>query len=128
MIQEALNAVDNYRKNLNIGSIEEINTWISDDFIGYFGYYTDKDFEIYRADSYKLSNIETLKSYEGKNPYWKYIDLTHNLRTHDEIILSSILEFYLFEEKVATALAMEVFKKESGEWKLYRQHMERYSR
>ncbi|MEH7225395.1 DUF4440 domain-containing protein [Bacillus sp. JJ1566] len=127
MFQEALNAVYDYRKDLNEGNIEKINAWISDDFIGYFGYYTDKEFEIYRVDSYKLSNIETIKSYEGKSPYWKYTDLTHNLRSPDELILSSIVEFYFQEEKVATALAMEVFKKESGVWKLFRQHMERYS-
>jgi hypothetical protein len=29
--------------------------------------------------------------------------------------------------KVATALAMEVFEKELGEWKLYREHMEKYA-
>lgn len=127
MIQETLNVVYDYRKDLNEGNIEKINKWISDDFIGYFGYYTDKDYEIYRAKSYKQGNVETIKGYEGKRPYWKYTDLTHNLRTNDEVILSSIVEFYLQEEKVATALAMEVFKKESGIWKLYRQHMERYS-
>lgn len=127
MIQEALNAVHDYRKDLNAGGIEKINNWISDHFIGYFGYYDDKEFEIYRGNAYRLDNSNTLKNYEGKNPYWKYIDLTHNLRAADEIILSSILEFYLFEEKVATALVMEVFKKEAGEWKLFRQHMERYA-
>ncbi|MDR4889791.1 DUF4440 domain-containing protein [Fredinandcohnia sp. QZ13] len=128
MIQEALDAVYEYRNDLNEGNIDKINAWISDDFIGYFGYYADKEFEIYRADSYKLDNIETIKGYEGKSPYWKYTDLTHNLRTDDEIIFSSIVEFYLQEEKVATALAMEVFKKESGGWKLFRQHMESYSK
>ncbi|MEH7236861.1 DUF4440 domain-containing protein [Bacillus sp. JJ1562] len=128
MNQEALNAVYDYRKDLSEGNLEKINAWISDDFIGYFGYYSDKEYEIYRADSYKLDNIETVKGYEGKNPYWIYTDLAHSLRTDDEIILSSIVAFYLQEKKVATALAMEVFKKESGGWKLYRQHMERYSK
>ncbi|WP_010676723.1 hypothetical protein [Bacillus timonensis] len=126
MIQEALHDVYRYRNDVNEGNIEKINAWISDDFIGYFGYYPDKEFEIYRAESYKQDNIETLKGYEGKSPYWKYTDLTHHLRKPDEIILSSIVEFYFLEEKVASALAMEVFKKESGGWKLYRQHMEGY--
>lgn len=126
MEQEALLAVKSYRKDLNGGEIEKINSWISDSFIGYFGYYNDKDYEIYRGEDYRMDNVETLKNYEGKQPYWKYIDLTYNLRGDDELILSSIIEFYLKKQKVATALAMEVFKKEENEWKLYRQHMESY--
>ncbi|MFS0865045.1 hypothetical protein [Fredinandcohnia sp. 179-A 10B2 NHS] len=43
------------------------------------------------------------------------------------MILSSIVTFYLSGEKAATALAMEIFKKEENGWKLYRQHMERYA-
>jgi hypothetical protein len=126
MKQEALLAVQAYRKDLNEGNIEKINSWISDSFIGYFGYYNDKEYEIYRGEEYRLDNIETLKNYEGKQPFWKYIDLTHNLRTSDELILSSILEFYLENQKVATALAMEIFKKEKNGWQLFRQHMESY--
>jgi hypothetical protein len=126
MLQEALNAIDQYRKVLNTRTVYEVNDWISDNFIGYFGYYHDRDYEIYRAESYKLDNIETLKAYEGKNPCWSYNDLTHNMRSPDEIIISSIVDFYLSDSKIASALAIEVFKKESGKWKLYRQHMERY--
>ncbi|WP_442599863.1 DUF4440 domain-containing protein [Neobacillus sp. D3-1R] len=127
MLKDALNAVVEYRRVINTGNVMEINKWVSDDFIGYVGYYADKDYEVYRGDSYKLDNVETFKSFEGKDPFWKYKDLTHSLRTPNELILSSIVEFYLSGEKVATALAMEVFKKELGEWKLYRQHMEKYA-
>lgn len=47
-------------------------------------------------------NIETLKSYEGQKPYWKYKDLTHSLRTENELILSAIVDFYLQDKKVAS--------------------------
>ncbi|WP_439876047.1 DUF4440 domain-containing protein [Bacillus mycoides] len=127
MRNEALHAVEEYRKDLNAGNIEKINSWVSNDFIGYFGYYSDRDYEVYRGDTYKEDNIETLKSYEGQSPYWKYKDLTHNLRMENELILSAIVEFYLQDKKVASVLAMEVFKKEIDGWKLYRQHMERYA-
>lgn len=127
MLQEALNAIEQYRNVLNTGTVFEVNEWISDNFIGYFGYYHDRDYEIYRGESYKLDNIETFKAYEGKNPLWSYSDLTHSLRSPDEVILSSIVDFYLSNTKVASAMAIEVFKKESGGWKLYRQHMERYA-
>ncbi|WP_395761556.1 hypothetical protein [Bacillus sp. 3G2] len=68
MENEAIRAVEEYRKDSNAGNIEKINSWVSDDFIGYFGYYSDKDYEVYRGDTYKEDNIETLKSYEGQNP------------------------------------------------------------
>ncbi|MGN4422958.1 hypothetical protein ACTFQN_03680 [Bacillus cereus group sp. MYBK30-1] len=45
----------------------------------------------------------------------------------NELILSAIVDFYLQDKKVASVLAMEVFKKEMDGWKLYRQHMERYA-
>ncbi|TPV47148.1 DUF4440 domain-containing protein [Bacillus dicomae] len=127
MMNEALYAIEEYRKELNAGNIEKINNWVSDNFIGYFGYYSDRDYEVYRGDTYKEDNIETLKSYEGQNPYWKYKDLTHSLRKENELVLSSIVDFYLHDKKVASVLAMEVFKKEIDGWKLYRQHMERYA-
>ncbi|MHC0036915.1 DUF4440 domain-containing protein [Pseudoneobacillus sp. C159] len=127
MLNEALLAVKEYREVLNSGKIDQIKQWVSDDFIGYFGYYTDRDYEVYRGSEYKEDNIATFKAYEGKNPFWQYNDLTQNLRTPSELIISSILEFYLSGIKVATVLAMEVFKKEAGEWKLFRQHMERYA-
>ncbi|CAG9621532.1 DUF4440 domain-containing protein [Sutcliffiella rhizosphaerae] len=127
MEKEAIKAVEEYRSILNEGEVEEVNKWISDDFIGYFGYYNYRDYEVYNGESYKESNIETLNSYKGKNPYWEYQDLTRNLRSENEMILSSIIDFYISGEKVATALAMEIFKKERDGWKLYRQHMERYS-
>lgn len=127
MENEAIRAVEEYRKDLNAGNIEKINSWVSDDFIGYFGYYSDKDYEVYRGDTYKEDNIEILKSYEGQKPYWEYKDLTHSLRTENELILSAIVDFYLQDKKVASVLAMEVFKKEMDGWKLYRQHMERYA-
>ncbi|MED0973164.1 DUF4440 domain-containing protein [Bacillus paramycoides] len=114
-------------KNEAIRAVEKINSWVSDDFIGYFGYYSDRDYEVYRGDTYKEDNIETLKSYEGQKPYWKYKDLTHSLRMENELILSAIVDFYLQDKKVASVLAMEVFKKEMDGWKLYRQHMERYA-
>lgn len=126
MKDEASIAVIEYRKDLNEGDVEKINEWISNDFIGYFGYYPDKDYEIYRGESYRLDNIETFKEYRGKKPYWHYIDLTSNLRSPNELIVSSIVDFYLSEDKVASVLSLEVFKKESDQWKLYRQHMERY--
>ncbi|MBM6618073.1 DUF4440 domain-containing protein [Bacillus suaedaesalsae] len=124
---EAIKVIEEYRSVLNKSDVNEVNTWISDDFIGYFGYYNDRDYEIYNGDSYKKSNVETFNSYKGKNPQWEYNDLTHNFRSEKEIILSSIITFYLSGEKVASALAMEIFKKEQDGWKLYRQHMERYS-
>ncbi|MDZ5473076.1 DUF4440 domain-containing protein [Bacillus sp. 31A1R] len=127
MLKEALKAVENYRKMVNGGDVNEVNAWISNDFIGYFGYYNDRDYEVYTGESYKQSNVETFSSYEGKSPYWDYHDLTHNMRSESEIIISSIVDFYLSNKKVATALAMEVFRKENEEWKLYRQHMERYA-
>lgn len=127
MRNEALHAVEEYRKDLNAGNIEKINSWISDDFIGYFGQYSDRDYEVYRGDTYKEDNIETLKSYKGQKPYWEYKDLTCSLRMENELILSAMVEFYLQDKKVASVLAMEVFKKEMDGWKLYRQHMERYA-
>ncbi|MES5938609.1 MULTISPECIES: hypothetical protein [unclassified Bacillus cereus group] len=42
-------------------------------------------------------------------------------------MLSAIVDFYLHDKKVASVLAIEVFKKEMDGWKLYRQHMERYA-
>ncbi|HWL24622.1 MAG TPA: DUF4440 domain-containing protein [Ureibacillus sp.] len=127
MLNEAIKAVEEYRSILNQGDVHEVNKWISDDFIGYFGYYNDRDYEIYNGKSYKESNVETLNSYKGKSPTWDYQDLTKNLRSETEIILSSIVTFSQSGEKVATALCIEIFKKELDEWKLYRQHMERYS-
>ncbi|MFT4416437.1 DUF4440 domain-containing protein [Fredinandcohnia humi] len=127
METEALEAVKRYRDVLNKGTVFEVNEWISNDFVGYFGYYNDRDYEVYTGESYKKGNIETLQSYEGKNPYWEYKDVTYNLRSENEIILSSIVTFYLSGKQAATALAMEIFKKEESGWKLYRQHMERYS-
>ncbi len=35
MENEAIRAVEEYRKDLNAGNIEKINSWVSDDFIGY---------------------------------------------------------------------------------------------
>ncbi|WP_053367846.1 hypothetical protein [Bacillus sp. FJAT-27245] len=127
MLNEAIKAVEEYRSILNKGDVQEVNKWISDAFIGYFGYYNDRDYEVYDGSSYKKSNVETIKGYQGKNPYWEYNDLTMNLRSKNELILSSILNFYLSGEKVAVALAMEIFRKEPDGWKLYRHHMERYS-
>lgn len=127
MLNEALKAVEEYRNVLNTNDVNAVNKWISKDFIGYFGYYNDRDFEVYNCESYKLSNVETLESYKGRNPQWNYTELTRNLRSENEIILSSIIDFYLSGKKVASALAMEIFKKEQEGWKLYRQHMERYS-
>ncbi|PKR77359.1 DUF4440 domain-containing protein [Halalkalibacillus sediminis] len=126
MEKEALKEVERYRTTLNNGDVHEINRWISDDFIGYFGYYNDVDYEIYDGDSYKKSNVETINSYNNQSPVWEYNDLTNHLRSEDEMIFSSIIDFYLSGEKVASALAMEVFKKEKDGWKLFRQHMERY--
>lgn len=126
MGNEALKAVFDYRKVLNSGDVQKINEWISDDFVGYFGYYSDRDYEIYRGEAYRLDNLETFKGYEGKEPYWHYNDLTSNLRSSNELILSSIVDFYLQKEKVASALTVEVFKREANGWKLFRQHMERY--
>ncbi|MFJ8067153.1 DUF4440 domain-containing protein [Psychrobacillus sp. NPDC096426] len=127
MVSKAIKAVEEYRSVLNNRDVNEVNKWISNDFIGYFGYYNDRDYEVYNGDSYKKSNVETFNSYKGKNPQWEYNDLTHNLRSENEIIFSSIINFYLSGEKVASALALEIFKKERDGWKLYRQHMERYS-
>ncbi|WP_059173325.1 hypothetical protein [Bacillus sp. FJAT-27445] len=127
MLSEAIKAVEMYRSILNKGDVQEVNRWISDDFIGYFGYYNDRDYEVYDGKSYKESNVVTINSYQGKSPFWEYNDLTRNLRSENEIILSSIINFYLSGEKVAVALAMEIFRKEPDGWKLYRQHMERYS-
>lgn len=127
MLNEAIKAVEEYRSVLNTNDVKEVNKWISNEFIGYFGYYNDRDYEVYNGDSYKQSNIETFESYKGQSPQWQYKDLTRNLRSEKEIILSTIIDFYLNGEKVASALAMEILKKEQGGWKLYRQHMERYS-
>jgi hypothetical protein len=126
MQNEGLNAVKDYRKLLNTGKVQEINKWISDDFIGYFGYYEDREYEVYRVEQYRLDNIETFKMYEEKKPFWVYNDLTHSLREENELILSSIVDFYFSEQKVASALAVEVFRKENSGWKLFRQHMEKY--
>ncbi|MGN7359534.1 DUF4440 domain-containing protein [Paenibacillus sp. SAF-054] len=127
MFNEAIAAVAEYRKVINEGTAEEINEWISDDFIGYFGYYQDKDYAIYRGEHYRTDNTETLALYEGKNPHWEYTDLTLNMREDHELVLSAIVDFSLQGRKVASALAMEVFRKEQGAWKLYRQHMEKYA-
>jgi len=127
MLNKAIKAVEEYRYDLNNSDVNKVNQWVSDDFIGYFGYYNDRDYEVYNGDSYKRSNVETINSFKGKNPKWEYNDLTHSLRSENEIILSSIINFYLSGEKVASSLTIEIFKKEEGEWKLYRQHMERYS-
>ncbi|MBT2683801.1 DUF4440 domain-containing protein [Bacillus sp. ISL-37] len=126
MLNEGLNAVKDYRKLLNTGKVREINKWISDDFIGYFGYYEDREYEVYHGEQYRLDNIETFKMYEEKKPSWVYNDLTHSLREENELILSSIVDFYFSEQKVASALAVEVFRKENSGWKLFRQHMEKY--
>lgn len=127
MLNKAIKAIEEYRYDLNNSDVNKVNQWVSDDFIGYFGYYNDRDYEVYNGDSYKRSNVETINSFKGKNPKWEYNDLTHSLRSENEIILSSIINFYLSGEKVASSLTIEIFKKEEGEWKLYRQHMERYS-
>ncbi|RTR35162.1 DUF4440 domain-containing protein [Robertmurraya yapensis] len=127
MLEEALLAVEKYRDVLNSGNAHEVNKWISDDFIGYFGYYADRDYEIYRGEAYKFGNVETIGAYKDKNAKWVYQDLTRNMRTENELILSAIVDFYFSDQKVASALAMEVFKCEEGSWKLFRQHMERYA-
>ncbi|MCJ8011939.1 DUF4440 domain-containing protein [Paenibacillus sp. KQZ6P-2] len=127
VFNEAIAAVEEYRRTINEGTVEEVNAWISDDFIGYFGYYPDRDYEIYRSEHYKTDNIETLALYEGKEPNWNYIDLARNMRSDNELIVSAIVDFSLKGVKVASVLAMEVFRKELGAWKLYRQHMEKYA-
>ncbi|GIO32363.1 MULTISPECIES: DUF4440 domain-containing protein [Paenibacillus] len=127
MFDEAIAAVEAYRRVINEGTAEEVNAWISDDFIGYFGYYPDRDYEVYRSEHYKTDNLETLAMYEGKEPHWEYSDLARNMRTENELILSAIVNFSLHGKQVASVLAMEVFRKEQGEWKLYRQHMEKYA-
>ncbi|MBE9915825.1 DUF4440 domain-containing protein [Paenibacillus donghaensis] len=127
MLEEAIAAVEEYRRVINKGNVEEVNTWISDEFIGYFGYYPDRDYEIYRSEHYKTDNIETFAAYEGKQPHWEYKDLARNMRTDNELIISAIVDFSLHGKKVASVLAMEVYRKEKGAWKLYRQHMEKYA-
>jgi hypothetical protein len=124
MLNAALEAVNEYRRVINNEDVYEVNKWISDDFLGYFGYYQDRPYEVYTGESYRKDNIETLNSFIGKKPFWEYEDLHHYLRAKDELILSSIVHFYLSGKKVASSLAMEVFNKEAGGWKLYRQHME----
>ncbi|MEC0240956.1 DUF4440 domain-containing protein [Paenibacillus dokdonensis] len=127
MFDDAIAAIEEYRRVINAGTVEEVNAWISDDFIGYFGYYQDRDYEVYRSEHYKTDNIETLAMYEGKQPHWEYVDLTRNMRSDNELIVSAIVNFSLQGTKAASVLAMEVFRKEQGAWKLYRQHMEKYA-
>ncbi|MED5016302.1 DUF4440 domain-containing protein [Paenibacillus chibensis] len=127
MFHEAVAAVEEYRRVINGGTAEEVNAWISDDFIGYFGYYPDRDYEVYRSAHYKADNLETLAMYVGKEPHWEYSDLTRNMREDNELIISAIVNFSLKGSTVASVLAMEVFRKEQGVWKLYRQHMEKYA-
>lgn len=127
MFDDAIAAIEEYRRVINEGTVEEVNAWISDDFIGYFGYYPDRDYEVYRSEHYKADNIETLAMYEGKQPHWEYVDLTRNMRSDNELIVSAIVNFSLQGTKVASVLAMEVYRKEQGAWKLYRQHMEKYA-
>ncbi|GIP28294.1 hypothetical protein J23TS9_34240 [Paenibacillus sp. J23TS9] len=127
MFDDAFAAIEEYRRVINEGTVEEVNAWISDDFIGYFGYYPDRDYEVYRSEHYKTDNIDTLAMYEGKQPHWEYVDLTRNMRSDNELIISAIVNFSLQGTKVASVLAMEVFRKEQGAWKLYRQHMEKYA-
>lgn len=49
-------------------------------------------------------------------------------RTENELTISAAVNFSLHGKQVASVLAMEVFRKEQGEWKLYRQHMEKYDK
>ncbi|MEO4054750.1 DUF4440 domain-containing protein [Solibacillus sp. CAU 1738] len=127
MKNEALLAVKNYRDDLNKCDVEKINAWVSDDFLGYFGYYSDVDYIVYTGKEYRKDNIDTINGYQNQEAYWEYYDFTSNLRTPNELINSSKVDFYLKGQKVASVLAMEVFRKEQDGWKLYRQHMEKYS-
>ncbi|MBM7632366.1 DUF4440 domain-containing protein [Geomicrobium sediminis] len=123
---EVWDAITNYRTDLNLGDVERINGWVSDDFIGYFGYYNDVDYRVYRGQEYRDDNVQTFIGYQGKNPTFEYNDLTYNLRKHDELILTATIDFYLEGQNQTTVLTVEVFKKETTGWKLYRQHMEHY--
>ncbi|WP_232423533.1 MULTISPECIES: DUF4440 domain-containing protein [Bacillus] len=127
MKEEALLAVQEYRNDLNTCDVIKINAWVSDEFLGYFGYYSDVDFIVYTGEEYREDNIETFSNYVNQEAYWEYYDFTSSLRSQNELINSSKVDFYLKGKKVASVLAMEVFKKEQDGWKLYRQHMERYA-
>ncbi|GAK02100.1 hypothetical protein JCM19037_307 [Geomicrobium sp. JCM 19037] len=126
-MEEVWQAVEVFHKDMNSGDVERINAWVSEAFVGYFGYYDDVAYRIYNGEEYREDNIQTFQSYEGKRVEFRYTDMKSSLRKPDELILTATIDFHLDRQLLTTVLAVEVFKKEQAGWMLYRQHMEHFA-
>ncbi|HET7578410.1 MAG TPA: hypothetical protein VFK33_03940, partial [Bacillales bacterium] len=62
----------------------------------------------------------------GKNPCWDYRDLGSGMRSDNEIIVSSHIDFSLNKRLMMSAFCTEIYRREEGVWKIVRQYMEKY--
>ncbi|HET7579583.1 MAG TPA: DUF4440 domain-containing protein, partial [Bacillales bacterium] len=95
MLKEALEGVKSFRRLMHEGTAAEQNELIADDFFAVFSSGRDASYEAYNAEQYREGNREALKQYEGKNPCWDYRDLGSGMRSDNEIIVSSHIDFSL---------------------------------
>ncbi|HEU5140541.1 MAG TPA: DUF4440 domain-containing protein [Bacillales bacterium] len=126
MLQQALESVKTFRGLMNEGNISEHNRRITDDFFAVFSMGDDSSFETFNAEQYREGNLEAGKAYEGRSPFWEYKNLGSGVRSDNEIIISSQIDFYLNKRLIKMAFCTEIYRKEEGVWKLVRQYMEKY--
>jgi hypothetical protein len=116
----------NNRDMMNDGRISERNSLVSDDFFAVFSFGNEGEVETYHAEQYRQGNVEAHEFYLGKNPHWHYADLHWGMRSDNEFVVSSTIDFTLNSELVMKALVMEVYRFEDGYWRLLRQFMEKF--
>ncbi|HEX7064354.1 MAG TPA: hypothetical protein VF199_04740 [Bacillales bacterium] len=127
MLKEALTGVRSFRRLMNEGKIAEHNKRVTDDFFAVFSMGDDSSFETLNAEQYRDGSLEAAGAYEEKNPCWDYRDLGSGIRSDNEIIVSSQIDFYLNKRLIKKAFCTEIYRKEEEVWKLARQYMEKYS-
>ncbi|HET6872170.1 MAG TPA: hypothetical protein VFH42_04195, partial [Sporolactobacillaceae bacterium] len=122
MIKNALEGIQYFREQMNLCRFSEVNRLVADDFFAVFSLGKERSIEIYRAEEYKLGNLEVAKLYEGRNPYWDYKDIENGMRFEDEVIVSSKIDFYLEGSLLMHALCTEIYRYDDPDWKLARQY------
>ncbi|MFC4618232.1 hypothetical protein ACFO4N_05755 [Camelliibacillus cellulosilyticus] len=126
MALTAIEGIRYYREQMNKENVADINRLVADDFFAVFSLGKNRNIETYDAEHYRSGNLEVFKLYEGKNPVWDYTDFQLGQRFDDEVIVSSQIDFFLDGHLLMKALCTEVYREESGEWKLARQYMEKF--
>lgn len=126
-VLDAKNAVTDFRDLMNQGRIDETNALVTNDFFAVFSLGKAGEFETYDAIQYRHGNMEANQYYTGKNPHWRYTDLSWGMRDEAEFIISSTIDFTLGGDLIMKALVTEVYRLDGERWMLARQYMEKYS-